>query len=190
LKGFEVFIDGVLEAMPKRAGKFHALVVGTGNGREAAQDKIEHANLQADFTFINRLPHSLIAEAHRRSNIYVSLNRLGNLSNANLEAMKLGQCMILPRAQYALGIDVITESMFPERSALRIKNADDKEGLVAALLKLHDSPEQRQAQALEMKRVAQNIIPTWGERIKRETDFLEDIAAGRQTSSRSLPQSG
>ena len=188
LKGFEVFIDAVLETMFSRAGKFHALVVGTGNGRDAAEAKIEDANLGNDFTFINRLPHSLIAEAHRRSNIYVSLNRLGNLSNANLEAMKLGQCMVLPHAQHALGIDVITESMFPERTALRIKDADDKEGLVAALLKMHDFPEQRQDQALEMERVAQNMIPTWGERIKKETDLLEDIAAGKQTPSRSLSQ--
>ena len=51
-------------------------------------------NLDKHTTFINRLPHEFVFNAHQISDIYVSLNRYGNLSNANLEAMKFGQAMI------------------------------------------------------------------------------------------------
>lgn len=183
LKGCDVFVDAVLDAIAERPNQIQALIIGTGNRLEALTEKIKRAGQEQSVTIINRLPHAQISEAHRSADIYVSLNRLGNLSNANLEAMKQGQCVVLPNAQPALGIDTVTEGFIPEKAALRIRDADDKEGLVEAILTLHDSPALRQSHANLMLVAGQKFIPGWEERIEKELRLLEHLATGQAVST-------
>jgi hypothetical protein len=50
---------------------------------------------------------------HARTRIYVSLNKLGNLSNANLESFMAGLCVVIPEADPTEGVDVATDALFP-----------------------------------------------------------------------------
>ncbi len=183
LKGCDVFLDAVLSALSERPDEIHALMIGTGSRLAALNEKVKNAEQEANVTFINRLPHIQIAEAHRRADIYVSLNRLGNLSNANLEAMRQGQCIILPRAQPYLGIDTVTDYLIPEDAALRIKDADDMAGLASAIANLHESPARRKAQAKALAEAAQKFVPSWDDRIENEITLLEHIATGNPVAS-------
>ena len=44
---------------------------------------------------MDRISHSQIKHIHKKCDIYVSLNKLGNLSNSNLECFSSGICSIV-----------------------------------------------------------------------------------------------
>ena len=79
-------------------GKVHALIIGAGELSGELDQQIKINNIENDVTIISHLPHSKIMEAYKISDVYVSLNRLGNLSVANLEAMKSGMCVVFPKS--------------------------------------------------------------------------------------------
>lgn len=78
---------------------------------------------------------------------------------------------------------MITQYIVTEGAALRIRDANDREGLVNAILKLHDSPELRMNQSREMAAVAHKNIPSWDDRIKTDITLMELIAAGKPVQS-------
>ena len=93
-KGCIQFLKAFYKASIKLENKIHALMIGSGSKEKELVELSLNLNLDKHTTFINRLPHEFVFNAHQISDIYVSLNRYGNLSNANLEAMKFGQAMI------------------------------------------------------------------------------------------------
>src|SRR5690606_36814161 len=112
-KGALEFADGFLRAWRQDPDRLHALVVGSGALAGPLRDRFAAAGAAGALTLVERLPHPQVMAALARADIYVSLNRLGNLSNANLEAMMSGKAMIFPRAQPATGIDVVTDKLVP-----------------------------------------------------------------------------
>jgi len=130
---------------------------------------------------IRRLPKGVM-EAHARCDIYVSLNRYGNLSNANLEAMKSGQCMIFPAAQPPTGIDLVTDRLIPAEAAWRIPNADAADALGEAIAALHRQADRRMAMRSAMARAAA-FIPSWDERIGAELTILHEAAFRRRAAA-------
>lgn len=177
-KGADSFMKGFLAAWKATGGALHALVVGTGRLAAAMRTAAEAAGAGA--TFIDRLPHDQIRHVHERSDIYVSLNRLGNLSNANLEAMCAGSCMVFPESQPETGVDLATDRLIPRDAALRIPHADDTAALAGALESLHADPARRAAVGARMAEVARALVPSWDERVSCELELLRGIAAGRK----------
>ena len=173
-KGCDEFLEAFMRAREAVPGELHALIVGTGPRLEPLRQQVGDAQAADSVTFIDRLPHDQIKFAHERSDIYVSLNRLGNLSNANLEAMKFGQCMVFPKGQIASGIDVATDKIIPENAAARVPSATDVDALVRVILDLHRAPETRRALAYAM-RDASEFIPTWSERISVELEIIRRL---------------
>lgn len=177
-KGALPFIRAFLEAAG-REPRLHALVVGTGSERDAVAALVARAGAAARVTMVDRLAHADVMAALGRADIYVSLNRLGNLSNANLEAMRTGIATIIPRAQPDTGIDVATDALFPPDALWRIDGTDDREGLVAALLALAADPAGRARRAALVRAAAERFAWTWQARLDAECAILEAVAARR-----------
>jgi glycosyltransferase involved in cell wall biosynthesis len=156
-------------------------VVGTGSLDQALQQRVAEAGASEAVTFIPRLPFAQVAEARRRSDIYVSLNRLGNLSNANLEAMLLGQCMVFPQAQPESGIDVATDGLIPADAVARIPHAGDTDALAAVLLALHRDPAERQRMGAAIRQAAEGFLGSWERRIGWELSLIERLGRGELT---------
>jgi glycosyltransferase involved in cell wall biosynthesis len=178
-KGALEFADGFLEAWRQDPGALQALVVGTGAHAKPLEEKFAAAGAGGALTSIDRLPHDQVMAALARADIYVSLNRLGNLSNANLEAMMSGKAMIFPRAQPGPGIDVVTERLVPGDAAIRIGGADDREGLAAAILRLHRAPEERRRLGAAAAAAAQDFVMSWSRRMGQELELLRRVAEAR-----------
>lgn len=181
-KGGDVFIEAFLRAWRREPSGLHAVVIGAGEQLAGLREHVRGAGADACATFIERLPHAQVLEAHARTDIYVSLNRYGNLSNANLEAMKSGQCMIFPAAQPATGVDLATDRLIPPGAALRIPSADAVEALADAILDLHRRPDRRAAMRAALSR-AVGFIPSWDERIAAELGILEEAADRRRSAA-------
>ena len=88
------------------------------------------------FRFLERLPNKHVLPILKKTDIYVSLNRAGNMSNANLEVISACCCMIIPKSQKN-GIDLYTDNILSEDAVFRINRSDDVNGLIHLLIKLN-----------------------------------------------------
>ena len=166
-KGCIEFVDAILKTL-KKDKNIYALVIGGGSRREFLKNKVKQQGETESFKFIDRVKHSDILSIQKQSDIYVSLNRAGNLSNVNLEAMSVGQCMIIPESQPDSQIDVITDKLLSKESVLRISSADDIDEISDAIVKLHNNQELRSTMSNSIKKEAQRFLFSWDERITKE----------------------
>ena len=175
-KGCDEFLAGFLAAW-KTAPDLHAVFIGSGSREPALRAAAQAAGAADSVTFVSRVPHPVVLKLLREIDIYVSMNRFGNLSVANLEAMRLGLCMVFPAAQPDTGVDAVTDRYMPEQTALRIASADDVAGLGAAISRLHANPAERRQRAAATASAAAAFIPGWRQRIDAEIAILRSVVA-------------
>ena len=178
-KGCIEFIAGFLKALAQEPRGLFAVIVGDGPYLERMQAAVAEAGADSRAAFLGQIPHDQVIALHRRCEVYVSMNRMCNLNNANLEAMKLGACMIIPASPGRFSIDRDTDALVPRDAVVRIESADDVDGLAAAIVRLHRNPDERAARARRTEALADTLIPSWEERISGELRVLESVAAGR-----------
>jgi len=169
-KGCYEFVQSIL-LLKERCNNIHALVIGAGNEKYALKDIIDKEDANSLFTFIDDLPHSQIYVAHSKSDIYVSMNYFGNLSNANLEAIQSNDCMIIPEPQD--DIDVVTNSFLngavvnvPIKNPIKLSNA---------IAKLIESEEKRNNMSSSVRKIKKNFIWSWKDRVTAEMKLLKNI---------------
>ncbi len=178
-KGCMAFIEGFLDALSQEPDGLHAVIAGDGPYREPMHAKTVARGALDRVSFLGQLPHDQVVALQRRCDMYVSLNPMANLTNANLEAMKAGACMIIPASQPERGIDTDTDELVPESVVIRVASAKDATGLSAAIVRLHRAPDERAERAARAKAIAHDLIPTWDERIGREIALLASFGRGR-----------
>lgn len=180
-KGADEFIAGFLKAWRENSA-LHALVIGAGSRASAMREAVVAAGAGDHATFIQHMPHAQVLQTLRAVDIYVSLNRFGNLSTANLEAMRVGLCMVFPRSQPATGVDVVTDRLLPPETVVRIASSDDIDGLAEALLWLSWDTAQRRARAKATQEAAAQFIGDWPQRIDAELSILAGLLPGHRMS--------
>lgn len=175
-KGAPEFVNAFLDARSMAPGRFHALIVGTGSRLDDLMKRVKEHSAVEDFTFIERLTHEEVSAALARADIYVSLNRLGNLSNANLEAMRAGCCMVIPSSQCDTSVDVITDELIPDDAVFRIPSVDDVAALTKALIDLSEQTAKREVMGKTIKGIADQVLMTWEQRVSVETKLIQSVA--------------
>lgn len=178
-KGCDEFLAAFLKARAESPGLLHAVMIGTGSRLAALRSQAAEADAGQEITFIERLPHDQVMAALQRADIYVSLNRFGNMSNANLEAMRSGCCMVFPAAQPKTAVDLVTDRLIPADAVWRIPATSDVPALAAALQILARDDQRRSAMRQAVKAAADRFLTDWNTRIRREMDILRAVAAGR-----------
>lgn len=178
-KGARDYADGMLEFFSKTPDACVAVVVGEGALRS---DLEQVASLiEADggiFRLIGGIPHDEVLDWYRFSDIYVSLNMHGNLSNANLEAIACGVCLVLPESDPESSTDVITDSLIPGDAAIRLPRNDLATALSHVLHELLSSTARREALRNALRQAAPAIIRTWDARIGYEIGRLKELSPG------------
>lgn len=175
-KGCYEFAEAMLRVRHMRPGVVHGIIIGIGNERESLVKRIAQAGAASDFTFIDRLPHTQISAAHRQADVYVSLNWVGNLSNANLEAMALGECIVFPESDPEMGIDVVTDRLLGNAGIPRISRKDPVNALVEILIHLCDHPGDRTKIGRAVGSMVSKCLQTWEQRIRYEYSLIEALA--------------
>lgn len=176
-KGCLEFVDSIGEALDSEPSGYIAIVAGSGPFEPVMRERARVRGHADRFHFLGQVPHRQILALHRRCDVYVSLNRMCNLTNANLEAMKTGACMVIPASPGVRGIDTDTDALMPDSAVWRISSPDDVAGLAGALRHLRAHPDERQCRAEETARRAAQAVPTWDARIAKEIELLERLAA-------------
>lgn len=174
IKGCSEFAEAILTLHARGRSDIHAIMIGTGQLYDSVRSRAYAAGAEAMFTFIDRLPHEQITQVHQRADIYVSLNRLGQLSNANLEAMSAGACMVIPESQPNRGIDVATEEWLDQDSAVRIPWDNQIETLANTIGSLAENPIRRDKLGSNIKATALARIQSWDQRVTQELELISE----------------
>ncbi len=114
-KGALEFIDAVVATLKKMPDGADVVLVGDGPLRAEMEARVAAAGLAARIAFTGSQPHARVNQYLNAADIYVSTNLYGNLSNANLEALAAGACLVLPTSDPALPLDTVTDRLIPCR---------------------------------------------------------------------------
>ena len=172
-KGCYEFEESILLMLNKKPDEVHGLVIGTGSEERNLKELVKRYNCMDGFTFIDRLPHKQIAAAHKISEIYVSMNHLGNLSNANLEAIQSNDCMVIPYNQPDTGIDVVTNKLL--EGVVVNAPIEDPDKLSAVLRDLIYFKNKRLSLSESINIRKKQFLWSWKDRIAVEMNLLENL---------------
>lgn len=185
-KGCEDFVDALIGLQAMRPGRFHGLMVGDGSLRGQIEKKLAAAGLSKSVHLTGAVAHRDVADHLAASDIYVSLNRFGNLSNANLEAMIAGRCMLALESDPAGHIDEITDRLVPHDIVERIARIGTAPALAATLAPLIDDSNEIRRRAEATARLAETLVADWTTRVAREIETI--LEAGGAAASRAPEQ--
>lgn len=191
-KGAGEFVEAALSLVQRRPDIATFAVVGSGSQYDEVRQRLGRAGHSNDVRLIGPVPHDEVSSWYAAADIYVSLNKHGNLSNANLEALVAGPCMVLPAADSATATDLITESLIPPEVAPRVSRAAMASGLARILEDLLDDPNRRMRLRAALALIAERLVGPWPERIARDIAILrgeaepEIIGAGIHATANGL----
>ena len=171
-KGCREFLEALLAVARERPGSFFGVMIGRGPQSEILEKMLSHSGSGRFIRIISLVPHSEMRLWHKMADVYVSLNKLGSLSNANLEAMRFGSAMIILESDRKKHVDEATDGLLPEGAVLRIGRQDIVGNLRAALKYFLDDPSEMRDRKRKVKAIAHDLIPTWEARIKEEMEIL------------------
>lgn len=184
IKGCDDFLEAFLEARAQAPGALHAVFVGAGERESALRQRVTGARADADVLFLGAVPHRQVHAVYRRADVYVSLNRMGSLSNTTLEALAYGCCVVLPTSDPRTFRDLSTEDILPEGTVVRFGTIDDRAKLAATLLRLAKDPASRSKVASAGQAVAAHLLTSWDDRIAWEVSLLHDLSRTRAAPAR------
>lgn len=167
-KGCDDFVEALILLERRCPGAFAGLIIGDGAQMESIAARLADAGLASRVHLVGSIPHHAVPAYLAAIDVYVSLNRFGNLSNANLEAMIAGRCMLMLEGDRENHIDDATERMVPRFIVERIPRQRAAQALCEALERLiGDEPEIRR-RASATAALAASMLADWTERVERE----------------------
>lgn len=185
-KGIDVFVESCVE-LARRGIAFHAVVVGDGADRAAAEARACAVGLADTVRFVGAVSHVEVARHLAAMHIYVSPAHHGGFSNTMLEALASGCCVVALGPDRAREVDLTTFRFLPETVVKWVERADPATGIADAIGELLGDPEQCARRQRESLDFARTCLSSWSERLKLEVELLEKMAMGIAPPSGTLP---
>lgn len=169
-KGINKFIEASLTLLKDFEKKLHFVIVGDGSLYKSTINSIKKYNYSNSFTFLSSIPHKKVMQLHQVSDIYVSVNKDGNLSNANLEAISSNDCMVIPKTRKLKKIDLKT--FFYLQNSVIYYDIKGSKDLVKKLKFLITNPNEIKKMKIMISKTKHNFLKSWEQRIKEEKSIL------------------
>ena len=175
-KGCLEFVESLI-ALSGRTRNFYGLLVGDGPLREQLQDAVSEAGLSRQIFFAGLVDHNVVSHYLSLADVYVSLNREGNLSNTVLEALAYGKCIVRLRSSREEYRDVYTDQILPEQLAPVVTRKREVVELPARLAELISNPGLIHEYSRKARQVARERLSTWKQRIEWEVNLLRRVGS-------------
>ena len=175
-KGCLEFIDAVLAVLQAAPDCADIVLVGDGPLRAEMETRVSGAGQSARVHFVGSQPHDQVRRYLGAADIYVSTNMYGNLSNANLEAIAAGLCLVLPTSDPAIPLDTVTDNLVSEDVALRYDRTRLPVSLAEVLRGLLASPAEVARRRANTAALAKRMIKPWAQSIAEDIGLLKSIA--------------
>ena len=173
---------GILECieaatlLAEKGAPFKLTVAGKGHLGAVIEAMVKKHKLEKHVILAGSLGRDKIRGYYADADVYVSLNKLGNLSNTVLEAMAAGKCIAMLASDPVARTDEYTEKTVPEEAAVRVSRQDTARDLAVKLEELLRSREKISAYSENMRRFAKGFLWSWEDRMEHELGLLESIA--------------
>ena len=177
-KGARQFIDALIQ-LNNHTKEFHAVMICGGGDVTFLRNILKSKGVEELVVFEKYVEQKNIMYYFHQSDIYVSLNKLGNLSNTVLEAMAVGNCIVMLGKEKETHTDESTERLVPDDVVIRINRQDIVNDLTDKLIDLIDNPEKINTYSERMKTFSKEFSWSWDERINYEMELLERVAKGK-----------
>lgn len=181
-KGADDFLAGALDFLDRHPDGADILIVGAGPRLAAIAEQAAASAHRDRLHIVGAVPHSDVGAYLAVSDIYVSLNRYGNLSNANLEAMAMGLCLVLLASDKAVPVDTMTDTLVPAEAALRVARDETPRSLNETLAGLIANPDEISRRKDASGRLAAQLLESWPARIEADMAIL----TGRRAAASDL----
>ncbi len=175
-KGCLEFIDAALAVLAAAPGRANFIILGEGPLRPEMEARVKTAGREAAVQFLGSRPHAEVADRLAKADIYVSTNMYGNLSNANLEAIAGGCCLLLPTSDASVPLDTVTDRLIPVEIARRYDRSNLPASLAEALGALLDAPAEIAARRARTAALARGLIKPWAQSVAEDIALLKSIA--------------
>jgi glycosyltransferase involved in cell wall biosynthesis len=182
--GWDTFVDAIGGAALS-VPHLHAVVIGSGSLFDAMRKRAHQRGLSHQFTFAGAVALPQVQAALLKADLYVSVNRMGDLSNANMEAVRAGCACVFARPLVPEQTNFF-DALFPPDSILRSGPADDSEALAASIAALAQDANERAQRATKTKEIGAANLPSWKARIDWEIGIL-NAAARRDVAALATP---
>ena len=176
-KGCLEFIDSAIDLANNYPSRFHFYVIGKGSLEKKIKKEIKNNNLEKHFTLKKNILHKNLYRIYNEIDIYVSLNKLGSLSNSNIEAFSFYKCIIILESDNEKQIDLSTENIIPKEFVIRISRKNVRSDLKKQLLKLSNNKSLINQYENNVKKKFKTIFPTWDDRIRNEVNLIKNCIA-------------
>lgn len=181
-KGYLDFIDGFAKAIHSGANSYGIMVCG-GSDISTVSSAVDSLGLSNVLKIIQSVPHSDMPLFYCGSDVYVSLNRYGNLSNTVLEAFKSNCAVGMLEPDYSQEIDVFTDDFVPQNSAIRLSRAETSESLSRLIIDLAYNPQKIVNYRENAQKFSNERLWSWEDRLSFEADILNAVAHGADIQS-------
>jgi glycosyltransferase involved in cell wall biosynthesis len=178
-KGAWEFLDALIE-VNRRCPRFYVVIVAGGSDPVWAKELLARAGLANRVAFERSLPHGEILTYFRQVDVFVSPNRLANLTNTVLESMAAGICIVMLGKDPVTHTDASTEALVPDDVVVRISRFSGVPGLVEAMVPLVEEISLIDGVRKRMQAFAGEFLHSWDERIVAEIELLECVAGYRE----------
>ncbi|MEJ2374251.1 MAG: glycosyltransferase family 4 protein [Pseudolabrys sp.] len=175
-KGCLEFVEAALALLQDKLDCADVIVVGDGPLRSEMEKRVQAAGRGDRMHFVGAQTHAQVARWLVAADIYVSVNLYGNLSNANLEAVTAGTCLVMPNSDPRIPLDTATDRLIPADVAVRYDRNAIPGSLTVALVELIAAPEEiarRRAAAAALKGT---LIKSWDEVVAGDIAQLKSLS--------------
>jgi glycosyltransferase involved in cell wall biosynthesis len=173
-KGIMEFIAAANQ-LQRYNDKLQFNIVGKGFLCKEMMEMIKQYNLEDFVSVLGSLNKNQLSDLYKHSDIYVSLNKLGNLSNTVLEALAAGMCVMILEKDLDKHIDEFTDEFVGTEIAIRLSRDNTVNDFVMAIEHLVDNTEEIISYSRNALNFARNNFWSWEERINYEIELLKRI---------------
>ncbi len=170
-KGILEFIEFAIRINNIFPNSYEFIVIGTGQYEELMISSFKKELVK--YKHFKRVSHTKINQIIIRSDIYLSLNRRGGLSNANLEVFKIGIFSIILKSDKSKYIDLYTDKLIPKEIVPRLS----REKPVEDLIKIFKEKNLRKNIISKSKKLREimNNVNNWNDRINDEINLIKKL---------------
>lgn len=168
-------IDKIIEAfyeVSKILPNTRLVIVGDGLKRKKLETMAFRLGISDRISFVGSIYQKDVVRYQSIADIFISMNDISSLSNAVLEAMSCGKCVI------ALDRGATRELIKDEENGIVIESYEEQKD---AIIKLLSDPSLITRLGLEAKKTIATW-PSWEERVQQEVELINSLCENNTSS--------
>ncbi len=170
-KGILEFIDFAIKLNSIFPNFYEFLIIGTGQYEQFMISSFNRELIK--FKHFKRISHKKVNQIIIKSDIYLSLNKRGGLSNTSLEVFKIGIFSIILKSDKSKNIDLYTDKLISKEIVPRLSRENPVEDLIV----LFKEKNLKKNICLKSKKLREimNNVNNWNDRINNEINLIKKL---------------